>query len=79
MSAVSIRISPASGATIPASRLSSVDFPAPDGPISSSFSPRETVKRSTVSENRLRPGQAKWTPFRATTSSGMTPVAPADG
>ncbi len=53
---------PAEGVTIPASRLRNVDFPAPDGPTSSTRSRAGSANPSISSENDRGPGHAKRTP-----------------
>ena len=66
---------PACGATMPQMRLRNVDLPLPEGPISRIRLPVGRLKRPTVREKALRPGQVKSTPDMETTSGGWAATA----
>ena len=59
---------PSDGVTMPHKRLKNVDFPAPEGPMSSTRSFARKAKLSIASEKARGPRQRKRTPDIETTS-----------
>src|SRR6185295_15413883 len=73
MSTPSKRIAPESGLSMPASRLSSVDLPEPDGPIKPRKSPRCTSnERSCSTGTTCPPRRYDFETFRTSMSEGLT-------